>query len=140
MIRVLKTLLLWLLMASLPVRGLAAVDMSCGAILNGSAASGMPAHLPAEATHQHELDTSTLRDLARSQVSAAEHSMPGHDSHKDLNGGSCAACFIGAVAPPSAALRTNESSGSEAVIHFTTVSFTGFITAGLERPPRHLPT
>lgn len=99
----------------------------------------MPAHMQVEATHQHELDVPAPCDIAQNQVSMAEHSTHGHDSHKDLNGGSCAACFIGAAAPSTAIDWAAGSRGSEAVIHFPTISFTGFIPAGLERPPRHIP-
>lgn len=136
--RILKTLLLWLLIASLPIRGLAAVDTSCGWTHNGSTASGTSSHMQVEAAYQHEPDVQSLCEPVQHQASMSGHAAHDHDSHKDLSGGSCAACFIGAAAPPFAALWAHESQGSEAAIHFPTISFTGFIPAGLERPPRHI--
>jgi hypothetical protein len=50
----------------------------------------------------------------------------------------CAACCFGATAPPSVVSVAPVFGTFEVAVTPPIVSFTGFIPAGLERPPRHL--
>lgn len=138
MTRLLKTLLLWLLIASLPVRGWAAVDTSCGVSHNGNPVSGMALNAEVGTLSHHMEVVATTSDSDQHMVPMAGHSSHDQHSHKNLNDNSCAACYIGAVAPPLTEIWAAEPQISDAVLHFPAISFTGFIPSGLERPPRHI--
>lgn len=131
--RTLKTLLLWLLMALVPLHaGAAAMGISCG-----------PAHqqtMSAAADHhEHEADN---KDVDVTAVSAESH--PSSDAAKALDGpahSSCSACSdfcIGAVAPPSSFGPFPTFSGAEAVVVSPSPSVAGFVPDGLKRPPRNI--
>jgi hypothetical protein len=140
MIRVLKTLLLWLLIAVLPVQGFAAVmKASCGSTHHS------PLRVVME--HEHHHDDSTMHSHHHddaSMHSVAESSSSGFLATADKASGTyessycsaCAACCFGAVAPPSALTLLPAYSSSEAVVVSPTPLVTGYIPGGLERPPR----
>lgn len=139
--RALKTLLLWLLIAALPLQGLAAViQASCGpAHHDGSKISALtnqyhhdsemaPDHHGAAATHHYASELPATSD----HTSAPE-------KHQSSVCSACAACCVGAVAlisPPSIFIPAHTS--SELVVISTSPLVTGFIPAGLERPPKHI--
>lgn len=131
--RIFKTLLILLVIASLPLRGLAAVDMSCA---NGP-------HSPSEMTAEmkHHQGSSHVEFTDESSASASDHcgnkGQPDGQSHLKGTGCSASACFIGAVAPPLSLVWAERFAGSETVTTPPPTSFTGYIPAGLERPPRH---
>ncbi|CAL61741.1 conserved hypothetical protein; putative exported protein [Herminiimonas arsenicoxydans] len=132
--RTLKTLLLWLLVATLPIQGLAAaMQTSCG-----------PAHHTAlevavdDNAHHH--DGGAMPDL--DDAVAAHHSASGLSStsdhtstpHKHLS----SACCVGAIAFTSITLFTPTYTSSELVLVSPSPLVTGFIPTGLERPPKRI--
>lgn len=132
--RTLKTLLLWLLIATLPIQGLAAaMQTSCG-----------PAHHAALEVavdgNAHHHDGGAMPDL--DDAVAAHHSASGlpstsdHTStpHKHLS----SACCVGAIAFTSSTLFTPTYTSSELVLVSPSPLVTGFIPTGLERPPKRI--
>lgn len=132
--RILKTLLILLVIASLPLRGLAAVDMSC------ATGPHSPSEMTAEMKH-HQDRTHHLEAHDELSASGSDHSdnkeQSDGQSHLQSTGCSASACFIGAVAPPLSLVWAERFVGSEAVTSLPPISFAGHIPAGLERPPRH---
>ena len=132
--RIFKALLILLVIASLPLRGLAAVDMSCAP--NTHSSSGVTTDTPHHHDSAHQIHT-----FDDSSAWASDHCVDKgqSDGHDHLKSTTCSAsvCFIGAVAPPLSLAWTARFAGSEAVVSFPPISFAGHIPAGLERPPRH---
>jgi len=143
--RALKTLLLWLIIASLPLQGLAAVTKSaCG-----------PAHhnpLPAvmvvdqhehvhDGVHAGATDHHGMVDHHHAQATAASHDASdaktsGNASHTSAYCAACAACCFGAVAPPSAMLLPLEPTASESILLSPVSLLAGHVPSTPERPPR----
>ena len=140
--RALKTFLLWLLLAALPLQGMAAaIQASCG-----------PAHLhsgqaaPA-ATHNHFHEAGAGHDAA-----GHDHSHAAADAARNADDASassakasahgscsaCAACCIGATAPPPVSFPAPYRGNSESVAVSPPPLVAGFIPGGLERPPKRL--
>lgn len=130
--RTLKTLLLWLLMALVPLHaGAAAMGMSCGPV-HQLTMSSVAEHQDVMA-HQHD-DGSASTRLAEplSQSDSTEAS-------EGLAHSTCSACSgfcIGAVAPPSSFSSLPALNGTESVVASISLSVIGFVPDGLKRPPR----
>lgn len=127
--RYLKTFLLWLLLAALPLQGIAAVQTSCGP---------MPHHGAAEVVMQaqaHHHDGDDLMDSAKIVVAEtagdSTEIMP-----KTTFCSACAACCVGAVALPSVPMSTPAYGSPLPMLVTPAALVTGFIPAGLERPPK----
>jgi hypothetical protein len=136
MTRLLKTLLLWLLMAALPLQTMAAAaQAACGFAEPGAATeTAMPAH--------HHGDMAMSRHAAMAADAATASDAPAHHSHgaahKHTACNACAGCCIGAFAPMSVSLPRAARTGSFAVVLAPAPLATGFIPAALERPPKSL--
>jgi hypothetical protein len=134
MIRFFKTLLIAILVLALPAQAMAsAVKLSCG-----------PAHHNASqivlATDGHHHDGATAHSGADSTSSDAtanaDNSPTKPNIHKSSSCSACAACCVGATVPPSISFLTPAYSSSELVVISPAPLITGFIPAGLERPPK----
>jgi hypothetical protein len=144
--RIFKTFLLWLLIAALPVQGMAAVvKASCGPTRHESLPIAMHSdahhHHSSAAAHHHDSDTASDSAAAFHQHEASSVADQATDSpHLDKSSScsACAACCFGAVALPSSVDWTPVFSSSKAEVISAVISFTGFIPAGLERPPKPL--
>ncbi|WP_151638762.1 hypothetical protein [Noviherbaspirillum aerium] len=140
--RVLKTFLLWLLIAALPIQGMAAViKASCGPRHHDIPSAMMSVvehhHDSAASPHQHDLaDMNASADIENAATTADDSQNSKH-VHKTSYCSACAACCVGAVAPPSFQSMTALLTKGETVVVPQLVSFTGFIPASLERPPKH---
>jgi len=129
---VLKTFMLWLLLAALPLQGFAAaIQTSCGPMPHhGSSEMAMHAE-----SHHHEGDGAANH----STVAAAKSSGGSVDTkHKSSFCSACATCCVGAVAPPSVSVLTPVYSNSLPIVFSPPLLVTGFIPAGLERPPKRI--
>lgn len=146
MTRVFKTFVLWLLIAAMPIQGLASViKASCGPqhhnVTPTLVAMAMDHHhVAAQGTphdHAHPAENHVLADAEAAEPSAnlASDMQP---VHKTSYCSACAACCIGATAPPPSVSLTPVFSTATTVVFPPVVSFTGFIPSGLERPPRLL--
>ncbi len=138
----LKTFLLWLLIAVLPLHAVATtMGMSCGPVHQQAmqvAISDDAHHGDGVAAHDHHHDDT---DDASSQVaSSANDDQSGAPSHQHQHStcSGCAASCIGAAAPPPAPLLTPAYDSAESYVISLTPLVTGFIPAGLERPPKHI--
>jgi hypothetical protein len=127
MLRSIKTLLLWLLLAALPVQGIAAAAMMSCQSAHESVHESLEVSEPAVAHLHHD---------------GALHSHQTHQTHDKHDAttscSSCAACCIGAAAIPSGLAWTFVHNKSEPVIVSPSPFMTGHIPVGLERPPRAL--
>ncbi len=138
--RVLTTLLVWLLMAALPLHAVAAtMELSCAHSQqqHATAAPADPhANHAAADVDEHAHHGGHGHDAAEA---AAADNAPGSGSGSMLSHASCSACSafcVGAVAPPSASLRLPSFDGSDVVVIAPADFGTGFIPDGLQRPPR----
>lgn len=135
--RIFKTCLLWLLVATLPLQGLAAaIQTSC------------------EPTHHDELEISVDGNvhhhdgaaiLELDDAVATHHSVPDLSSTSDDSStphkhhiSLCAACCVGASTFTASALFTASYISSELVFVSPSPLITGFIPTGLERPPKRI--
>jgi hypothetical protein len=132
MLRLCKTLLLWLLLAVLPVQGIATAAMlSCG-----------PAERASAEVHAHHAHAAFAGDM--SATDHAAHHIAMHDGDHHPHGkhspssscSACAACCIGAAPLPAGVNWAMARNGSEAVLVSPSPFMTGFIPASPERPPR----
>ncbi|WP_313704792.1 hypothetical protein [Massilia sp.] len=155
--RLLTTLLIWLLMAALPLHAAAAsINMSCAPVPQHVAAQpgGHEAHgLHAAPADAHAHHGAPVAHAAHHDSAADSGHQSGHHSSADsgadqdtsqskagkLSHSSCSACSAfcaGAVAPPSISLFLPFLDGSEAVRVPPADLLAGFIPDGLQRPPR----
>jgi hypothetical protein len=129
--RVLKTFLLWLLLAALPLQGFAAaVQASCGPAAHHDA----PEMKMQAQSHHHEGD-------AADSVTVLADKSAGDSAdikHKTSVCSACAACCVGAVAPPSVSALFSTYGSSLPKVVSPSPLVTGFIPAGLERPPKRI--
>jgi len=132
--RTLKTLLLLLVIAALPLQGAAAaMRLSCGPDhhhpAQGASAAGAHHH-SATAPHS-DADHAAFKTAAN-----ADHAPVAPDGHAHSYCSACAACCVGSAAPPSASIPTASREGSEFIAVAPAPLLAGFIPASLERPPR----
>lgn len=131
-------MLVWFLMAALPLHAVAAtINLSCAHTQQQHAAAE-----PADPHAGHVVAAGD--DHAHHGGHSAGTATPatagdGSESGSLLSHSSCSACSafcVGAVAPPSASLPLPSFDGSEAIVVARTDFGTGFIPDGLQRPPR----
>lgn len=118
--RPLVRLLLWILIAALPLQASAVAFMSCGA-----------AKAPAQATQHHHTAMAATAHKAHCEQSNAGHldATHGKCSH-------CASCCIGASAPPAVLAMVAPATFSTYAAAGVEPAIAGHIPATLERPPR----
>lgn len=138
--RSLKTFLVWLLMALLPLHAMAAsVGMSCapnhrqlslapgaGDTMHHDAASGMHMQHGAQASDPGAAGSAPDTPPAKAEKQA----------HSACS--ACSALCFGAAAPPSAFMPVPTFDGSDAFLVSSPTIVPGFIPDGLQRPPRRL--
>lgn len=137
--RFLKTFLLWLLIAALPIQGAAAViQASCGPRHHGMSVVAIADdhhHGAGQAVHSHSADSMNIMDEKAEDVDKGATSKTVKLPVSSYCS-ACSACCAGAVAPPPSVSLTPTFLTVEAAVLPPVVSFTGFIPAGPERPPR----
>jgi hypothetical protein len=132
--RLVRTLLLWFMIAALPLQGIAAAaNITCG-----------PAHhemtqpsVPATSSQAALNDSHEHHDMAMMHEHSVADPAPGSHKHSSSFCSSCAACCVGAVAPPVSLKQPSLPSLSETAYIPAAVPVAEFIQAGPERPPRH---
>ncbi|MES2759105.1 MAG: hypothetical protein V4693_17165 [Pseudomonadota bacterium] len=137
--RFLKTLLIWILIAVLPLSSAAAaIGMSC--------APGHQQAMQGEIAHDggHVMDdensnhhagaghASSASDTARADTPSDAHQA----DHSTCS--ACSAICMGAAAPPPVPFAIPSFSGSEDLIVSAVPRVSGFIPEGLRRPPRQI--
>ncbi|WP_223467795.1 hypothetical protein [Massilia soli] len=137
--RTLKTLMLWFLMALVPLQaGAAAMGMSCGPAHQQRMAEAMPVFMEhrehaSDTAHHHDgADASAA--LADSATSADASDASEHAGHATCSG--CSDLCVGAVAPPSSFNSLPAFSGAETIVIAPAPSVAGFVPDGPKRPPR----
>lgn len=134
--RFLKTLLLWLLLATLPLQGMAAaMQAGCGLPEHGGSAD----KTMSVQGHHHGGDVTKMAGMDEADDGAAmSHDKSSGEKHEHARCGTCPACFAGAFAPPSAAVVTAAHRSSLPSVAAPAPFVAGFVPAGLERPPRRI--
>jgi hypothetical protein len=142
--RIFKTLLLWLLMAALPLQGFAAaMRMSCGPEHHEAlpaVAMAKAHHHAGGSVHHHHDGMMHAHDEEAANSAGSSDNRPDTNQHKSSFCSACAACCAGAAAPPSLMVWSPVFTSSEATFITPATLVTGFIPGGLERPPRQLST
>jgi hypothetical protein len=144
--RVFKHLLLWFLMAALPVQGMAAIiKANCGPRHHTSFSVGKAApegtmvqeHVPD--AHLNHAGVQSTSDWTEPKATSVEKSGSSSDvlpDHTASYCSACAACCTGAVAPPVALAVVPFPDSAGGTIVSPSDSYLGFIPAGLDRPPK----
>lgn len=136
-----KTLLLWLLIAVLPLHAVAAAaSVSCGPVHQQAmqVAAQDDAHHPHDgsATSHGNPHAAAKMLHAAADSGAADGASPGTHQHATCS--ACTATCIGAAAPPSALNLTPTFSGSERVTVSPASLVVGMTSRDLERPPKNI--
>ncbi|TFV94807.1 hypothetical protein E4K72_18455 [Oxalobacteraceae bacterium OM1] len=138
--RTLKLLLIWLMMAALPVQGMAAVlKLSCASRHHAIAATAAHAHDADHAMHAHAGHHAAGADMqAHDDGSHGDHGVHKADKSdkSDARCSACAACGFGAAAPPPALTWAPQFAVATATSFLPAVPTPEPRASGLERPPR----
>lgn len=135
-----KRLLIWMLLAALPVQGLAAVS---------KAVCGPAHHQPPVVQSMHRMQPDDISQQgahaghAQEATHAVHQATAADDAGKKESGtystnycSACAACCVGAAAPPSAAIVPSMAGTSSSKVAFQPLRMVSIVPAGLERPPK----
>ncbi|MDB5841667.1 MAG: hypothetical protein JWQ23_3619 [Herminiimonas sp.] len=140
--RFLKTFLIWLLIAVLPLHAVATtMSTSCGPIHHKAMQVVMLDH-----AHQHDSVATQSHHHGEAEAISSSADMSAADdiasetpnTHRHATCSGCTATCVGAAAPPSASNAIPAISGSEMVFVSPAPLVAGFIPGGLERPPRNI--
>jgi hypothetical protein len=137
----LKTLLIWILIAVLPLNaGAAAVGMSCapGHQQAMQVAMSHDAHhvMRDDTVHNHEGVEHSSGVSAASAQAQVDSAVADQTDHSTCS--ACSAFCMGAAAPPSVSVSLPSFGGSEDVTVSAAPRVSGFIPEGLRRPPRQI--
>lgn len=134
--RTFKKLLIWLLVALLPLQAVAgSFGMTCAPV-HQQTSHDVPRHAGVDHDMMAGAHDGHHGDHASEATSAGQAS--DHHAGK-LSHSTCSACSafcLGAVAPPSSLLPTPTFDGSDAVIVSPSAFAVAFIQDGPQRPPR----
>lgn len=134
MTRTVKTFLIWLLMALLPLHAAAAsIGMSCALVGQQNPHHAAPQqHAMAADAHAHHGGEAAAQSAPEDGKGQSHSAKQPHSSCS-----ACSAFCAGAVAPPSSLQALPASGGSNAVLVSPSAIVAGFIPDGPQRPPRH---
>lgn len=142
--RTLKIFLLWLLVAVLPVQGVAAATRACCAPIHQSSSSASDTqshHHDASEGHGHHHHDGMQHDsndtASHDDSVAAGKSLDSNHDHK-TSCSACAACCLFAVVPPTMPFSEPVYNNSESIAVLPEPLIASFISGGLERPPKHI--
>lgn len=126
--------MLWLLLVTVPFQGLAAVVGGCCVRAQTQAM--------AASTADGELETPTMpcddpSSMQMTESSSTDEPSEQHPTKSD-SCKPCAACGLGAGAPPSVLSDKIKSTKSDSPVVSPPSIFASHISAGLERPPKYL--
>ncbi|RJG27911.1 hypothetical protein [Massilia cavernae] len=129
MSRFFKTILLWILIAVVPLHAAAAtIGMSCGPVHKAAMEPSS-----SDSTHQHH-NMAAAADVADAHAASPDDLKSDKSPHVKCS--ACSAFCIGAVAPPSGFISVPAFSGAETLVVSTATLVIGFVPEGLKRPPR----
>ena len=127
--------MLWLLLVTVPLQGLAAV-------VGGCCVRAQTQSMPSVSVDDKSGTTSAMPCEDPSGMQMTDDGSPGEPSqqHPKKSGSCkpCAACGLGAVAPPSVLPDKIKSTKSDSPVATPPGIFASHISAGLERPPKYL--
>lgn len=133
MTRRFRTFLLCLLMAALPLQGLAAVlQAACGPAHHDLAAQAGQVHQESVQAHGHGHDLGHIHAME----STLQQDLPDDAAGSASTCSACAVCSASAVALPSAAAPGFADFAPGLALAAPTPLLSGVVPAGLERPPK----
>lgn len=126
-----RACVLWLLLVTIPVQGLAAAVGGCCLRVPGQSIAAGPisgtggvSAMPCDEQASKQITAEAPGEVSQQHSSKAGSCKP------------CAACSIGASAPPSVLLLKIKSEESDSPVATPQGLFASHISAGLERPPK----
>jgi hypothetical protein len=129
--RFVKTFLLWLLLAALPLQGLAAaMQSSCGPTKHHDAPSAI-ASAQSQSDHHHDVHADHAAGHA-----LADHPAPGE--HASASCSACSSCCVGAIALPAGSMAAPVYRAAVPVAIAFPLLLADFIPGGPERPPKRI--
>jgi hypothetical protein len=135
---IVRIVMLWILIVSLPVQGIAAAITSRCTMVHTSSAS--PGATVMDDCDEHEMTMPMAQSEASAHASAdAAHQDTPCDNGSHQKHSSCRACsagYVGASAPPPFAVGAFPAEQFATDYVSPISSFTGWIPARIERPPR----
>lgn len=133
MIRTLKLLLLYLVMAALPLQGMAAV-MKQACAPDPARQTASDSRAVKKAQHRVKARSAKAHGAAGAQEPAASHPA----QHDDSGCGACLGCCVGGAAPPLAEAGRTPHDSTEQYLSSHHSLLAGYIPDGIERPPREI--
>lgn len=130
MFRLVRTLLLWFMIAALPLQGMAAAATITYGPMHGHMMK-LSIHA-AVASEMRHYDIAAMHKHGGTQHAALDH------KHADSCSSCVACCMGGAVAPPMSLNQPSSSPLSETDFVPVTMPAAEFIQTGPERPPRRI--
>ena len=131
--RIFKHLLVWLLVALLPLQAVAgSFGMTCAPVQPQSSQDVQGHSMPADDAHAGHHGGHASQAASDGEQSSGHHD--GKLSHSSCS--TCSAFCVGAVAPPSSLLPSPTFDGSDAVIVAPPALSVAFLQDGPQRPPR----
>lgn len=128
--RFVKTFLLWLLLAALPLQGLAAaMQSSCGPTKHHDAPSAIVS-AQSQSDHHHDVHADHV------DHAPAEHPDPG--KHASASCSACSSCCVGAIALPAGSMAAPVYRAAVPVAIAFPLLLADFIPGGPERPPKRM--
>ena len=143
MVRSLRFLLIWLLIALLPMQAIAAgIRMACVVDGDTVATKVVTTYIAQGATpdhHHHHHHGMSADDVDAKPIHNVHNHATDHlKHHKSTTCSSCGSCCIGAFALPEPLSIAHNDAQVVVKIVSPPALVTGFIPNGLERPPRQL--
>lgn len=133
-----RIVMLWILIASLPVQGIAAaIKLPC-TMTHASMASAGGGSMDGCDDPDMMMSSAQLKAQEHASAAAVHQDMPcdqgGHQKHSSCRG--CSACSVGTSAPPpfTVARVPAEHSASDYISPISSLS--GWVPSRIERPPR----
>lgn len=128
-----RACILWILLVTIPLQGLAAAVGGCCLRVPAQSIASVPGNSVTEGASTMPCD-----DQASMQMTADGAADKGSQQHSSKAGSCkpCAACSIGASAPPSVFFLKIKSEKSDSPVVTPPSLFASHISAGLERPPK----
>lgn len=138
MTHICKILLLWLLMALLPLQGIAAVVRTSCCPENTTAAASLSTAQPSQLMAAGHVHHENMAAFDMDAKPAPHHSTDHSNHHKNVSCSTCDSCCVGAFAFTPASLQFPLGAKSPLETLAPPPLLSGYIPDGLERPPRQI--
>lgn len=136
-----KLIVFWLLLITLPLQGFAAVSRGCvHAHIQGALAPAQTPSFHEEGKLDKEefdgVQTAASERMEAEQPTASNQQHHGASQYHKASCAACYACCFGTALPPVAVKNTLPEGLPSYAAHFIAQETAGFLTSGIERPPK----